>query len=145
MSLDLKRVRRPTEYEDLLNSLVREEKVFSTLKNALVFAASVGYKKQMKIEFRDSSEPIKLPVFDRDQDIPFMYALALAETNDIKMMREDHFDHVIQIFEEYAHGGLSFINSVYDTTSPVQSLEQLVNEYNNPDGVSDIFSEIFGD
>ncbi|HCH2708207.1 TPA: DNA phosphorothioation-associated protein 4 [Vibrio parahaemolyticus] len=144
-SLDGKRVRRPVEYDDLLNSLVREEKIFSTLKNALVFAASVGYKKQIKLEFKESSEPIKLPVFDRDQDIPFMYALALAETDDIKMMREDQFDQVIQIFEEYAHGGLSFIKSVYDPASSVQSLEQLVSEYNNSsDEVSDIFNELFG-
>ncbi|WP_297481810.1 DNA phosphorothioation-associated protein 4 [uncultured Photobacterium sp.] len=140
-NLDSIRVRRPELYDVLLNKLVREDKIFSTLANALVFAASVGFKKQLKLVFTDSGEPIRLSVFDWDQDIPFMYALALAHSNQIEMMREDYFEQVVSIFEEYANGGLSFIESVYDSASPVQSLEQLVSESYRTDDVSNIFDD----
>ena len=39
------RVRRPKQYDSLLNNLKdKEEGVFSTLKSALVFAAAIGFK-----------------------------------------------------------------------------------------------------
>ncbi|CAH7485184.1 DNA phosphorothioation-associated protein 4 [Vibrio chagasii] len=140
-SIDSNRVRRPAKYDELLNKLVREDKIFSTLKNALVFAASVGFKKQLRRSFDNSSEPIKLSIFDRDQDIPFMYALALAETNMIEMMRDAQFEQVICIFEEYANGGLSFIESIYDSASSVQSIEQLVSDSSSIDDVLGIFDD----
>lgn len=135
------RVRRPVEYESLLEKLVKEDKVFDTLKNALVFSASVGFKKQMRIPFQKSGEQIKLSIFDRDQDIPFILSLALAETNDIAMMKAEKFSEAILIFEEYSNGGLAYIASVYNSVTSVQSIEQLIADNSEVIDISSIFNE----
>lgn len=136
------RVRRPSEHDSLLDKLVKDDKVFQTLKNALVFAASVGYKKQMRIPFTKTSEPIKLSIFDKELDVPFILALALAESTDISYMNSEKFPEAVSIFEEYANGGLSYISSVYDSYSSVQSLEKLVLECTEEIDVTNIFNDM---
>jgi len=132
MSKDLKRlddvrVRRPKEHYDLLD-ILKKEKIFSSNKNALVFAASLGFKKQQRQPFTESSEPIMLRIFDDNTDIPFIYSLALAETNDISMMTKNKFKEAVLIFEEYANGGLSYIRSVLDPATALVSLESIISE-----------------
>ncbi|MGN2613456.1 DNA phosphorothioation-associated protein 4 [Aliivibrio fischeri] len=142
MSVDNKRfddirVRRPKEHDELLE-LLKKEKIFSSNKNTLVFAASLGFKKQQRQEFKESSEPIMLRIFDDNTDIPFIYSLALAETNDITMMTKSRFKEAVTIFEEYANGGLSYIKSVLEPTAALASLETIIAE-SEPDEVADIF------
>jgi dnd system-associated protein 4 len=144
MSKDLKRlddvrVRRPKEHDDLLD-ILKKEKIFSSNKNALVFAASLGFKKQQRQPFADSSEPIMLRIFDDNTDIPFIYSLALAETNDISMMTKNKFREAVQIFEEYANGGLSYIRSVLDPATALVSLEAIISEFEETN-TEDIFKD----
>ncbi|MBE8232411.1 MAG: DNA phosphorothioation-associated protein 4 [Endozoicomonadaceae bacterium] len=121
------RIRRPKEYDDLLD-IFKKEKIFASNKNALVFAASLGFKKQLRCSFEESSEPIMLRIFDDNTDIPFIYALALAETNDISMMNKSKFKDAVLIFEEYANGGLSYIKSLLDPAAALASLETIIAE-----------------
>ncbi|WP_417690248.1 DNA phosphorothioation-associated protein 4 [Pseudidiomarina sp.] len=120
------RVRRPEEYANLLN-ILKEKGIFSSFKNALVFAATLGYKQQIRLPFEKSSERIMLRIFDDSTDIPFITCLALAETKDASILKRSRFPEAIQIFEEYAHGGLSLISEyVKDDTNVLQSMELLV-------------------
>ncbi|GLS89934.1 hypothetical protein GCM10007916_10010 [Psychromonas marina] len=121
------RVRRPEEHEDLLE-ILKKEKLFPSNKSALVFAASLGYKKQQRYKFSKSSEPIPLRIFDDISDIPFIYSLALAETDDISMMAKANFKEALLIFEEYANGGLAYIKSVLDPTAALTSIESIIAE-----------------
>ena len=125
--LDDVRIRRPKQHDDLLE-IFKTEKIFSSNKNALVFAASLGFKKQQRQSFDDSSEPIMLRIFDDNTDIPFIYALSLAETDDISMMTKNKFKEAVLIFEEYANGGLSYIRSVLDPATALVSLETIIAE-----------------
>ncbi|MGF1694788.1 DNA phosphorothioation-associated protein 4 [Vibrio lamellibrachiae] len=125
--LDDIRIRRPKEHDDLLE-LLKKEKIFSSNKNALVFAASLGFKKQQRRSFDETSEPIMLRIFDDNTDIPFIYALALAETDDISMMTKAKFKEAVKIFEEYANGGLSYIKSVVDPETALVSIEAIIAE-----------------
>ncbi|MDO6610520.1 DNA phosphorothioation-associated protein 4 [Shewanella sp. 1_MG-2023] len=125
--LDDVRIRRPKEHDDLLD-IFKKEKIFASNKNALVFAASLGFKKQQRLSFLESSEPIMLRVFDDNTDIPFIYSLALAETGDISMMTKNKFKEAVLIFEEYANGGLSYIRSVLDPATALVSLEAIISE-----------------
>ncbi|MBJ2138204.1 DNA phosphorothioation-associated protein 4 [Paraglaciecola chathamensis] len=125
--LDDVRIRRPKQHDDLLE-LFKKEKIFSSNKNALVFSASVGFKKQQRQSFDESSEPIMLRIFDDNTDIPFIYALALAETDDITMMTKNRFKDAVLIFEEYANGGLAYIRSVLDPAAALVSLEAIIAE-----------------
>jgi dnd system-associated protein 4 len=125
--LDDIRIRRSKEHDDLLE-ILKKDKIFSSFKNTLVFAASVGFKKQQRQSFEESSEPIMLRIFDDNTDIPFIYALALAETDDISLMTKNRFKDAVLIFEEYANGGLSYIKSVLDPATALVSIEAIIAE-----------------
>lgn len=121
------RVRRPKQYDSLLNILKdKEEGVFSTLKSALVFAAAVGFKQQLKIEFLETSEPINFNLFNDFKDKPFIYAMALTEFDDVGYLREDKFLETIRLFEEYAAGGLQYLDGVLDKSNLKESIEVLL-------------------
>ena len=119
------RVRRPQEHSDLLNKL-KDEGLFDTLKSALVFAASVGAAKGVKNEMDSSAEPIAIDTFSDDLDIPFMFALALVDTGDPAVLKEDQYDQVIAIFEQYATGGLAYLKGTLDYANLQASIENLV-------------------
>ncbi len=135
------RVRRPSEHDQLLDKLVKEDKIFTSLKNAMVFAASVGFNQQLRLPFEKSSEPIRISIFDKETDIPFILTLGLSETNNIEYMKENRFTECVKIFEEYSNGGLSQIASNYDSIGGLQSLERLIIESKQAEDVSEIFGE----
>lgn len=81
-----------------------------------------------------------LRIFDDNTDIPFIYSLALAETNDISMMTKNKFREAVQIFEEYANGGLSYIRSVLDPATALVSLEAIISEFEETN-TEDIFKD----
>ncbi len=137
--LDDVRIRRPKEHDDLFD-IFKKEKIFTSNKNALVFAASLGFKKQQRKSFVESSEPIMLRIFDDNTDIPFIYSLALAETDDISMMTKNKFTDAVLIFEEYANGGLSYIRSVLDPATALVSLEAIIAE-SDDSNTEDMFDD----
>lgn len=138
------RVRRPAKYDDLLNLMKdNEEGVFSTFASALVFAAAYGYKKNIRepVESKDSSEPISITIFKEHTEIPFMYLLALAVEQDVSYLQESKFGDVLQIFEEFAAGGLSLLENELNKTDIRQSIENMLNEVDTD--FTEIFSEGF--
>ena len=136
------RVRRPKKYDDLLNLLKdKEEGVFATLKSALVFSAAVGFKQKSKLEYSESGEPIAFTLFDEHQDQPFIYSLALTEFNDVSYLREEKFLEAIKVFEEYAAGGLKYMNGILDKSNIKESIEGLLAETGDVDIISDLAGE----
>jgi dnd system-associated protein 4 len=118
------RVRRPKEYDDLLNLLRdKEQGVFATFKSALVFAAAVGFKERLRVPFSETGEPIALSLFSEHQDQPFIFCLALTEYNDVSYLREENFLEAMLVFEEYAAGGLSHLHGILDTAHIKESIE----------------------
>ncbi len=58
------RVKRPKQYDDLLNLLRdKDDGVFDTLKSALVFAAAVGFKNKLRIPLDQTGESIAFSLF----------------------------------------------------------------------------------
>ena len=55
-----------------------------------------------------------------------MYALALVETDDPAVLKEDQHDRVIAIFEQYATGGLAYLKGTLDYANLQASIENLV-------------------
>lgn len=117
------RVRRPKEKEYLFNKLKESSKYvdgfFSTYKDILIFAAALGFKYTKRIPFNDSSEPISLSVFTKD-NLYFIDILALGETKDINLLDWEDKNTVekkLTIFEEYANGGLNIMDRKIFTES----------------------------
>ena len=136
------RIRRPKEYDDLLNLLRdKDEGVFTTYKSALVFAAAVGFKEKKRVPFTESGEPIALLQFSENQDQPFIFCLALTEFNDVSYLREDKFFEVMQVFEEYAAGGLEILDGCLDKAHIKESIEKLLAGKNSPDLIGDLAAE----
>lgn len=136
------RVRRPKAYDELLNLLRdREQGVFSTYKSALVFAAAVGFKEKKRVPFTELGEPIALTLFSENQDQPFMFCLALTEFDDASYLREDKFLEAMQVFEEYAAGGLEILDGCLDKVHIKESIEKLLAETDGTNLISDIADE----
>lgn len=136
------RVRRPKQYDELLNLLKdKDNGVFLTLKSALVFSAAVGFKEGRKLEFSDTGEPIALNLFKEHQDQPFIYSLALTEFDDVSYLRGDKYLEVMKIFEEYAAGGLQYLDDILDKNNVKESIEGMLAETDEEDLVGDLAAE----
>jgi len=109
-------VRRPKQYEDMLSDLCQsDKKVFLSYKDALVFAACLGYVKNIKKSFDKSSEPVGMHIFKGEFDESVFQCIGLCEMKDPTIMSDENMDKRINLFEEYAAGGLELIKArVYE-------------------------------
>jgi dnd system-associated protein 4 len=105
------RVRRPQEHETLLNEL-RDEGVFPTFRDALLFAAALGCRFERKVGFTAAAgDPIR---YDTLTYPTFAEALinmiaATSSEGDPEIMDHSRLEERISLFEAYANGGLEYI------------------------------------
>lgn len=101
----------PKEYEDLLSQLTepnsKGDRVFETKQKAMMFAAALGFSQGTRSTVVSKGQGVRWEIFERDLDGDFLDALAVAETGDLNVLREDRENERVDIFEEYAHGGLA--------------------------------------
>lgn len=105
------RVRRPERFKDFLTEITQEKAVFQTYKDAMVFAACLGYSRGKRVSFEKTSEPINLQVFSGKFDEMVMNTIAIAELDDPYVMARNREVEKIKIFEEYACGGLEIMEN----------------------------------
>jgi dnd system-associated protein 4 len=104
------RVRRPQQHEALLIEL-RDEAAFATFRDILLFAAAVGAHMKRRVGFSGSGEPIRFetlkePMFSETL-INMIAASEIAD--DPEIMDVTRTGERVRIFEEYANGGLEYI------------------------------------
>jgi dnd system-associated protein 4 len=105
-------VRRPKQYEEMLKKLCQgERRVFTTFKEALVFAACLGFQEGRRVAFDKSSEPVGLEVFRAEYDEAIIRCIGLVETGDPTIMGVTRQGERLRIFEEYACGGLEILDT----------------------------------
>jgi dnd system-associated protein 4 len=133
------RVKRPKRFDEFLKLLVnKDEGVFETLKSALIFSASIGFKQEKKMSFTDLGEGIPLNYFDDTRELPFIYAMAISEYDDVNFLREENFLEAIKIFEEYAAGGLSYLNDTLIKDDIKGSIESMLHDTEETDLIEDL-------
>jgi dnd system-associated protein 4 len=103
------RVRRPQQHEALMLEL-RNEAAFATFRDILLFAAAVGAHAKRQVPFNSSGEPIryetlKEPMFAET----LINMIAASEVEDPEIMDSTRAGERVRIFEEYANGGLEYI------------------------------------
>lgn len=106
------RVRRPQQYEALMQEL-REEAAFTTFRDILLFAAAVGAHVGRRVGFtKTAGDPIryeptmKEPAFSET----LINMIAASEiANDPEILDSARLGERVRIFEEYANGGLEYI------------------------------------
>jgi dnd system-associated protein 4 len=106
-----RRVRRPKDKEKILTRLV-DEKVFETYRDALAFAAALGYSKNSRLAFEQTSEPIPWSVFSGAGHETLVNLLAVVSSRDFDILSAERFDERLVLFEEFANGGLHAIDEL---------------------------------
>lgn len=122
-------VRRPREMSDLLGELTDSGRPFPTMRDALVFAAALGWARGKRVPFENSAEPIRWGTMTNrlgTEDLVNM--LATAATEDPEVLAAGREGERLQIFEEYANGGLQVISQLLreqPARSPASILAEL--------------------
>ena len=96
---------------------------FESMKDAVLAAACIGYENNSKIPLDNVKKIFDWDRFSHQTDIPFLHALALAETGDDTILLNRN--EILTVLEEYANGG---INDLYDATvkKPGNALPNLI-------------------
>ncbi|HZH68322.1 MAG TPA: hypothetical protein VFD65_03905 [Chitinophagales bacterium] len=142
-----KNVRRNNHYHDVVSLLVYGElpessgkkstKIFSDIKDLIVFAALIGERYQLKEEVdTKNSTGITLQTFSgagssknsrvHQHNIIFMMSLFTYE--DMNMIRDENVDKAIHLFEQYSNGGLGQIKKwlIDSAWNPLSLLDRIV-------------------
>lgn len=107
------RVRRPQQHEALMIELQSDDARFPTYRDVLLFAAAVGFRNERRVPFTSSGgDPIRydttmvVPAFSETL-ISMIAANVVAD--DPEIMDDARLEERVKIFEEYANGGLEYI------------------------------------
>lgn len=114
------RIRVAKDKAELVKSLISSSEnnsPFQTYADAILFAAVLGVKQQQRIPLGEISKkepgPINIDIFITHGYDPVMKLIAIAATENINVISPDRADFEqqrIQIFEEYANGGLETLD-----------------------------------
>ena len=118
------RVRRPRAHEALLLQL-KEEGGFQFMRESLLFAAGLGHHQGRRIAFEDAGEPIRYEtLIEPAHASTLINLLAVAEhPDDPEILDGARLLERIRIFEEYANGGLAYLQEEINTRGlPLQAL-----------------------
>lgn len=87
--------------------------MFSTLREALTFCAMLGYKERRRVPLsaQAGTEDIAGAQYQINDAVDMLFALALAESKTSDVLRPDRERDCVQIYEEYANGGLELVQS----------------------------------
>lgn len=104
------RVRRPQAHEALLIEL-REEALFPTFRDILLFAAALGAQAGRRVPFTEAGEPIRYDTLREPQFADALVSMIAATElpDDPEIMDGSRLGERVRIFEEYANGGLARI------------------------------------
>jgi dnd system-associated protein 4 len=107
-------VRRSKIYEGTLQQLGgKDATMLPTLREALTFCAVLGYKERRRLPINQNSgvEDIAGAQYQLNEAVDILFALALAESKNSDILKPEREKECIQIYEEYANGGLELIQS----------------------------------
>ena len=105
------RARRPKAHELLMQEL-HAEGLFSTFRDLLIFAAAVGFQQRRRVPFAASAgDPIRYEVLTGPgfSDTLISMIAANVVSDDPEILDETRIEERVRIFEEYASGGLEYI------------------------------------
>ena len=115
-------VRRSKKFEAALQMLGgKDAKLFATLREALSFCAVLGYKERRRLVLDPNAgiEDIAGAQYQLNDAVDVLFALALAESKNSDILRPDRERECVQIYEEYANGGLELVQSWIDRFADV--------------------------
>lgn len=111
--MSVRRIRRPKDQEQFYKQLTDEDEygLFHSYKDLFMMAGVIGFIEDKRRSFDGSLEGISWNVFNLETDETVINTVAVASSKDINILSQDsaNFDARLQIFEEYAAGGLDIL------------------------------------
>ena len=110
-------VKRSRKYEAALQLLGgKDASLFPTLREALSFCAVLGYRERRRLALDASAgtEDIAGAQYQLNEAVDILFALALAEDKSSDILRPEREKECIEIYEQYANGGLDLVASWVD-------------------------------
>ena len=110
------RVRRPERHEVLIQTLLKEAR-FPAMRDVLLFSAALGYSAGRRVPFEKSGEPIRYEALVSEAQADAFVSMLAAVTvhDDPEILDATRVGERITIFEEYANGGLDFLQEQINT------------------------------
>ncbi|MEL6927218.1 MAG: DNA phosphorothioation-associated protein 4 [Cyanobacteria bacterium J06600_6] len=117
-NMALPRIKVAKDKAELVQKLLEQKSstgMFSTYADVVAFAASLGIKRDRRSPFTEVSQnepaPISLEVFISRGYERLIQLIAVVTTEDIKVLSMDDAAETerVKIFEEYANGGLAYL------------------------------------
>ena len=110
------RVRRPERHEVLIQTLLTEAR-FPAMRDVLLFAAALGYSANRRVPFDKPGEPIRYEILTNEAQADAFVSMLAAVTmpDDPEILDATRLGERIAIFEEYANGGLEFLQEQINT------------------------------
>lgn len=135
-----KGVRRSEKFAPLIEKFIHtphpisEMSLIHTIKDLMFFAALLGFKNKTKKPLSDYEErlvSVAPAEWMNDKNLPVIFAIALADSKDSNILKEEREDEMLSIFEEYINGGFSILEGWIlptDNTGEVSILKGLEEE-----------------
>ncbi|UYP20953.1 DNA phosphorothioation-associated protein 4 [Rhodococcus sp. Z13] len=111
------RVRRPQQHERLMLELQQDAK-FPAFRDILLFAAAVGFAQGRRAPFHDTAgDPIRYDTLVGPAFADTLVSMIAANEagDDPEIMDDTRLQERVKIFEEYANGGLEYIQELINT------------------------------
>lgn len=131
----MRRIHRGLDREDLVKLLTSGDGApFKEIWRLLLFSATLGFKKGLRIPLADSDAGRAVPdaYFANCQSWPgivFLFGLVETDVTDILLASETSEELLITIFEEYANGGLSLLQDrIGKTSATIENIVSLIIE-----------------
>jgi dnd system-associated protein 4 len=89
----------------------KDTKLFPTLRDALSFAATLGYQEGRKLPLDPNvgRDDIQSPVYNNNEAVDIIFSIGIADTGSVDILKPENEKDCIKIFEEYANGGMHLI------------------------------------
>lgn len=131
------RARRPQDHAVLMEVMMQPETGFPTYRDVLLFAAAVGWTQDRRVAFTGSAgDSIRMDVLMTPRYSESLINMIAVDTvsDDPEILDAARLEERIRIFEEYANGGLEYIQEQVNTRHQTAALVVL-------DLVSQVFSK----
>src|SRR4051794_21625265 len=105
-----RRGKRPKDKEELIQRLVGgSEGPFSEIRDVLTFAAALGFKEGRRVTFAGSGGDIRWETFKNRRGTEQLVGMLAVAEKDRDVVADNRFADQIEVFEEYANGGLEIL------------------------------------
>jgi dnd system-associated protein 4 len=113
----MRTIKRNSSFDQIARRLgevahpISKQPIFQTFRDLLCFCAVLGFETGTRLKLDSKTDDfVDRRVFEKDDlSVDLLYLIALAETRDIDILRDENEDKMIEIFEQYANGGFQVL------------------------------------